>query len=188
MASTYPTSLDSFTNPLATNPLTSPSHAQQHSDLNDAMEAVQTKLAIGNTVIGTYTAYTPTFTNLTVGNGTLTSSYARVNNFVHYFGKIVFGSTTAITGGVSVSLPINLDADMAGTTAQQFGPVSYRDVSGIVTFIGNGRVSTGSATTAILEVLAAGATYAQNAPISSTIPMTWATSDNLAWNFYYKAA
>jgi hypothetical protein len=70
MAINYPTSLDSFTNPTATDLLTSPSHAQQHSDINDAMEAVQTKLAIGNTVIGTYTAYTPTFTNLTIGNGT----------------------------------------------------------------------------------------------------------------------
>jgi hypothetical protein len=55
MAINYPTSLDSFTNPSASSLLTSPSHAQQHADINDAMEAVQTKLAIGNTVIGTYT-------------------------------------------------------------------------------------------------------------------------------------
>jgi hypothetical protein len=54
MAINYPTSLDSFTNPSASSLLTSPSHAQQHADINDAMEAVQTKLAIGNTVIGTY--------------------------------------------------------------------------------------------------------------------------------------
>ena len=188
MASTYPTSLDAFTNPLAADLMTSPSHAQQHSDINDAVEALEAKVAIGNTVLGTYTAYTPTFTNLTVGNGTLTSSYARVNDFVHYFGKIVFGSTTAISGNVSLSLPINLNADMAGTTAQQFGPVSYRDQSVVTTFIGNGRVSTGSATTAILEVLNVSTTYAVNSSLSSTVPFTWTTSDNLTWNFYYKAA
>jgi hypothetical protein len=74
MAINYPTSLDSFTNPSATDLLTSPSHAQQHSDINDAMEAVQTKLAIGNTVIGTYTAYTPTLTKITIGNGTITAT------------------------------------------------------------------------------------------------------------------
>jgi hypothetical protein len=62
MAINYPTSLDTFTNPSASSLLTSPSHAQQHADINDAMEAVQTKLAIGNTVIGTYTAYTPSLT------------------------------------------------------------------------------------------------------------------------------
>jgi hypothetical protein len=77
MAINYPTSLDSFTNPTATDLLTSPSHAQQHADINDAMEAVQTKLAIGNTVIGTYTAYTPTWTNLTIGNGTVSSAYCQ---------------------------------------------------------------------------------------------------------------
>jgi hypothetical protein len=48
MAINYPTSLDSFTNPSASSLLTSPSHAQQHADINDAMEAVQTKLAIGH--------------------------------------------------------------------------------------------------------------------------------------------
>ena len=84
MASTYPTSLDSFTNPSATDLLTSPSHAQQHSDINDAMEAVQTKLAIGNTVVGTYTAYTPSFFNLTVGDGLVSGAYARVNVLCMY--------------------------------------------------------------------------------------------------------
>ena len=69
MASTYPTSLDAFTNPTATSLLTSPSHAQQHADINDAMEAVQTKLAIGNTVLGNYTAYTPTAATWAVGDG-----------------------------------------------------------------------------------------------------------------------
>jgi hypothetical protein len=188
MASTYPTSLDSFTNPLATNPLTSPSHAQQHSDINDAMEAVQTKLAIGNTVIGTYTAYTPTWANLTVGNGTVTTAYARVNNFVHYFGKIVFGSTTSITGSVSLSLPINLDADIAATTRATLGLVSIRDVSASVTYSGNGMVSTGSATTAIIEVGRTDATYLTTKTIDASTPVTWANTDILFWNLYYKAA
>lgn len=188
MASTYPTSLDAFTNPTSSDLLTSPSHAEQHADINDAVEALEAKVAIGNTVLGTYTAYTPTWAGLTVGNGTLTSSYTRVNNFVHYFGKIVFGSTSAITGSVSVSLPINLNADMAGTTAAQFGPASFRDVSATATFTGNGRVSTSSATTAVIEVTAANVTYALNSSLSATAPFTWTTADNLAWNFYYKAA
>jgi hypothetical protein len=62
------------------------------------MEAVQTKLAIGNTVIGTYTAYTPTLTNVTIGNGTFSTAYCRVNNFVHYYGIFTLGSTSAVTG------------------------------------------------------------------------------------------
>lgn len=47
MATNYPTSLDTFTNPSAGSALNSPSHAGQHADINDAMEAVQTSLLDG---------------------------------------------------------------------------------------------------------------------------------------------
>ena len=188
MASTYPTSLDAFTNPLAADLMTSPSHAQQHSDINDAVEALEAKVAIGNTVLGTYTAYTPTWVGLTVGNGTVTTAYARVNDFVHYFGKIVFGSTSAITGSVSISLPINLDANIAATTRALLGIALFRDVSAGAQFTGNGAVSTGSATTVIIEVSNVSGTYPSLNALSSTVPMTWATSDILYWNLYYKAA
>jgi hypothetical protein len=42
-------------------------------------------------------AYTPTFTGLTLGNGTLDFKYVRYGNKVHIRGRIVFGTTTAIT-------------------------------------------------------------------------------------------
>jgi hypothetical protein len=61
MAINYPTSLDSFTNPSASDSVDFAVARPTARDINDAMEAVQTKLAIGNTVVGTYTAYTPTF-------------------------------------------------------------------------------------------------------------------------------
>jgi hypothetical protein len=72
------------------------------------MEAVQTKLAIGNTVIGTYTAYTPTWNNVTVGNGTVVSYFSRVNNLVHFHGRLTWGSTTSCSGSINVSLPVSI--------------------------------------------------------------------------------
>lgn len=188
MASTYPTSLDVFTNPLAANPLTAPSHAQQHSDINDAVEALETKVAIGNTVLGTYTAYTPTISGLTLGNGTLSSSYCRVNNFVHFFGKVVFGTTTAITSGLSGTLPINLDSAIATATGADLGSVSFRDVSAALTFDGTGRAGASSATSFFIEVWLTSGTYSQNSGVSASIPFTWANTDILSWNLYYKAA
>lgn len=188
MASTFPTALDTFTNPTGTSLLTSPDHALQHSDINDAVEALEAKVAIGNTVLGKYTAYTPTWVGLTVGNGTVTTAYARVNDFVHYFGQVVFGSTTTITGAVSVSLPINLDANIATMTRALLGIVMMRDSSSGAPFVGNGTVSTGSATTALIEVSNATGTYLANNSLSSTVPMTWAVGDRLIWNLYYKAA
>ncbi len=48
MASTYPTSLDNFTNPTVSDYLNSTTvpHATQHSDLNDAVENLQAKVGI----------------------------------------------------------------------------------------------------------------------------------------------
>jgi hypothetical protein len=46
MASNFPTSLDNFTNPTSTDTLDSPPHDVQHSDANDAIEALQAKVGI----------------------------------------------------------------------------------------------------------------------------------------------
>src|SRR5947209_2468976 len=44
--SNFPTSLDVLANPLPTDPRTNPSHAQQHADANDAIEALEAKVGI----------------------------------------------------------------------------------------------------------------------------------------------
>lgn len=44
----YPTSLDALTNPTPTNPLDAPSHASQHSDINDICEELEKKVGIGD--------------------------------------------------------------------------------------------------------------------------------------------
>ena len=46
MATNFPTSLDTLTNPDGTNSLSNPSHATQHSNANDAIEALQTKVGV----------------------------------------------------------------------------------------------------------------------------------------------
>jgi len=47
----YPTTLDTFTNPLGTDVLTSPDHAQQHADANDAIEALQAKVGVDGSAV-----------------------------------------------------------------------------------------------------------------------------------------
>ena len=46
MASGFPGSIDSFTNPLSNSALNSPSHAGQHQDLNDAVNKVETYMGL----------------------------------------------------------------------------------------------------------------------------------------------
>ena len=189
MASTYPTSLDSFTNPTTTSLLTSPSHAQQHSDINDAMEAVQTKLAIGNTVIGTYTAYTPSFINITLGNGTVTSAYCQVNKLVHYYGKFVFGSTSAFPGGnASIGFPIAPDVVSSSPFSfTAFGTTSITDVSVGTAYAGIAQCNLGG-TAFFPGTQSTSGAYSQWTNIGTAIPMTWATGDFITWNLIYRIA
>lgn len=46
MPSSYPGSFDSLTNPVSTDPLNSPAHAGQHTNANDAIEAIETTLGV----------------------------------------------------------------------------------------------------------------------------------------------
>jgi hypothetical protein len=48
MAINFPSALDSLTNPSASEKLNSPSHAGQHGDVNDAVEALETKVGINS--------------------------------------------------------------------------------------------------------------------------------------------
>jgi hypothetical protein len=56
MASNFPTNLDNFSNPTTGSKLDSPSHAGQHGDANDAIEALETKIGIGASTAGSATA------------------------------------------------------------------------------------------------------------------------------------
>lgn len=49
----FPTSLDTLTNPSSSDTLDSPSHSGQHSDINDAVEALETKVGVNSSAVNT---------------------------------------------------------------------------------------------------------------------------------------
>lgn len=51
MATNFPTTLDTLTNPTATDKVNSPSHADQHANANDAIEALQVKVGIDSSAV-----------------------------------------------------------------------------------------------------------------------------------------
>ena len=186
MAITYPTTLDVFTNPVASDLLTSPDHATQHANINDAVEALEAKVAIGNTVLGTYTAYTPTFTNLTVGNGTMAAQYCTVNKFVHAFGSFTFGSTTVMSAPAYFTLPVLTVTAEMGASGMVLGTVTYTTAAGSST---KGHLNGfGASSAAVFWVATTSGTYEGMTGPSATIPFTWATGDKIQWNIMYKAA
>lgn len=57
MATNFPTSLDSLTNPSSGDSLNSPSHSGQHANANDAIEALQAKVGVNSSAVNTSLDY-----------------------------------------------------------------------------------------------------------------------------------
>jgi hypothetical protein len=57
MAINYPETLDSFIYPASNSSVANPSHAEQHSDANDAIEALQQKVGVDNSTVATSLDY-----------------------------------------------------------------------------------------------------------------------------------
>ena len=98
MASNYPSSLDSFTDPLSNSPLNNPSHAGQHQDLNNSVEQLETKLGTGASAASSATA-----NQVLVANGSGGSSWAAVPEYSLQTGLVYLGSTTLTGSSVSTN-------------------------------------------------------------------------------------
>ena len=181
MATNFPGSLDSFTNPVAGDSLASPSHAGQHADVNDAIEAIETKLGIGAGTIGTWTSYTPVFTNFTLGDGTLSAHYCEINDVVLVTGNVTLGSTSSVTGELQMTTPTGGVQNLGSYN----GVVRFGDATGGTTL---GTVILAGASAVRLRPSTAGGTYVAVGVTSATTPFTWATSDNFYWSYWYRKA
>jgi hypothetical protein len=134
---------------------------------------------------GDLTTFTTTWTNLTVGNGTTSYKYMQQGKWVRGFVWIKFGTTSSISGTVSFSLPVTAATLTAGSDVAQIGTLRILD-SGVASYYGPVKLT--STTTARTGVLKADSTYVLDVALSSTVPMTWGTNDELYATFEYIAA
>jgi hypothetical protein len=133
--------------------------------------------------------WTPTWANLTVGNGTVTASYIQVGKLVSCYLKLVFGSTTSITGLPEATLPVNRASGVAGTIAPTSGFARYWDTSAGAAYEGGvAAIAANIATKIIPTAMSVVGTSIQSVGLSSTTPFTWATGDELYLHFNYQAA
>ncbi len=147
------------------------------------MNAIGENLSV---IGGAWTSYTPTWTNLTVGNATQASAYIAAGKLYVVRIKLTFGSTTSISGIPEFTLPNSASYDSDYTTAAHLGLGAMNDVSGPVTtgcVIFPGTV----ATRARFLIQQTSATYLTYAAASATIPFTWTTGDQLEAQFLFEA-
>jgi len=133
-----------------------------------------------------WASWTPAWTNLTVGNGTVVAKYMRLGKTVIARLSIVFGSTTVVSGSVSFTLPVT-QATYGGTAGvTSLGLARYFDASAGFAF--EGSVINLSTTTGLFIAMDASGTHLKQAVLSSTVPFTWTTSDEIGVQFCYEAA
>ena len=128
-----------------------------------------------------WTAWTPTLTNLTLGNGTMAAAYTRTGRTVHYRFKFTLGSTSTVGTNPIFTVPVNMAGAYGGD--DPVGDGSIRDASAGITW----RIQPwwASASTLYLLHYAAAGTAAV---ITATAPFTWATGDVIRASGSYEAA
>lgn len=163
---TLPTDVTSAPNYTATE------HATHHNEIHTHVNA-------GGTA-GTWTTWSPTLGNLTLGNGSVLARYAQIGKVIHYRFAFTLGSTSAVGTNPTFTLPV---AEVAGYVADApLGEVTLRDDG---TAVRNGYVRWSSSGVAMVI---SWDTNNQQASITSTVPFTWATNDVMSCVGTYEAA
>jgi hypothetical protein len=132
MATNFPNSLDSLTNPVSTDQLNSPSHSDQHINANDAIEALQAKVGTDNSAVTTSHDYrirqlelnpvTSTANKIeqVVVNGSSETTLLK--------GQVVYASGSV---GASGKLRVNLSSNSAeSTSSKTFGILAENIIPG----------------------------------------------------------
>jgi hypothetical protein len=150
---------------------------------NDLILTAASGEATGLKWSGAWTTYTPTWTNLTVGNGTLTARYCQIGKIVMGYISFTMGSTSSMGTAPYFTLPVTAFSSTGNIPLGNF----YMEDVGVQG--GNGVIASRNTTTAqIVAIFASGTYIGGNASISATIPFTWGTSDFFNGYFIYEAA
>jgi hypothetical protein len=132
------------------------------------------------TLGGAWTSWTPSYANLTVGNGSVVAVYSQIGKTVVGSYQFNLGSTSSIgtTPTISAPVPVRFGGLVAGHC--RFIDAGTQVYYGLV-------VLDGPATFYPMSVNVAG-TYPTQATLSAAVPHTWAATDVLSFYFMYEAA
>jgi hypothetical protein len=131
----------------------------------------------------TWVAFTPSFGNFTLGNGTAIGRRATSNDYEALFISVVLGSTSSVTGTLYVNTPTTGVIDYNSFT----GGCSVYDASTGIGYTGVAITGTdGGVQRVFPTLLNSSSTYATTVYPNATVPFTWATSDEFQITVYYE--
>lgn len=156
---------------------------------NDSLLTADSGEATGlKWVAGTWDAWTPTWTNLSLGNGTVVAAFKKIGKSIFCRLSLVFGNTTSITGSVSFTLPVTRAALGGTATITPIGNAQFFDASTGTIYSGVIWPRSANQTEGFLIRLSVVGADVTAVVLSATAPFTWTTSDEIACEFFYEAA
>lgn len=130
-------------------------------------------------------SFTPTLTNVTIGNGTYANSYKRNGKEVIVRFSMTFGTTSSLAGGFVTTLPTTA---ITYTGLHSLGQILFFDTSAGAVF--GGSVISKTTTTVDFYANGAAVTFENFAVTSATVPFgaAFATGDQVCAQFTYQSA
>ncbi len=147
---------------------------------NDLVVTADSSTATGLAYTGGWTTWSPTYLNITVGNGTVTSRYRKLGKRVDVYFKLVWGSTTSCGSYPNVSYPISPsytnfiagNAYLLDTGTAEYAGLVFMDGA-------NGMLFQSQATNG---------NFATTGIVQAASPVTWTTNDVWAFSASYEVA
>jgi hypothetical protein len=136
--------------------------------------------------LGAWQTWTPSFTNLTVGNGTTTARYAQIGKTVIFSIKFVFGSTSSMGSGPTSNWPVAPASSIAAQLATL--NIQYQD-AGTNTYFGCSPANGNNTTNFSLgRNSISGNLIGVAESVTAALPFTWTTNDAIFISGSYEAA
>lgn len=136
--------------------------------------------------------WTPTWTNLTIGNGVFVGAYRKEGKRVYIRFSLTWGSTTSATASRTIfTLPVTANSALTGAAGTfegfYFGNVRLLDASSAA-YAAVLEIEINDATKANVTALGAGGSHVAQSSVNNTTPFTWGTGDVIQAIGMYEAA
>lgn len=129
-------------------------------------------------------SYSPTLTNITIGNGTVTAMFRRFGKSVEFWVRIVFGTTSSMGTDPRVSVPTSIDSNESAV-GSPIGVGVLTD-TGVQNYVGVPFISSSTEVRVFaFQVSGSNVIYAAT---TATVPFTWGNTDSLFIAGSYQAA
>jgi len=128
----------------------------------------------------TWTAYTPAFQNVTVGNGTSSFFYTQIGKTVHVRGRFILGTTSSVGTSVNIAMPVTISSTYG--FLQHIGHATYLGSTS-----NGGSLNLIDTTYCRLFIWGSAGTYTNLVDSGATVPFTWANTNQLIINATYQA-